>query len=128
MSMRMPVHVCMHMFQRHRTRRRAYELTDGRAIFASGSPFDPVQLNGREYGPGDIAMLDDDGWWMVDDRWSMMRMRASLRMTEMRSCHNAVDGGPGGRAGGWKDGRDQVCAEPVQQHVHLPWCRTRRHY
>ena len=34
------------------TASRAYEWSDGRAIFSSGSPFGPVEYNGRTYVPG----------------------------------------------------------------------------
>ncbi|MBA7620297.1 MAG: oxaloacetate-decarboxylating malate dehydrogenase [Calditrichaeota bacterium] len=34
------------------TAQQAYTLTDGRAIFASGSPFDPLTIDGRFFRPG----------------------------------------------------------------------------
>ncbi len=32
--------------------KQAYEWSNGAAVFASGSPFDPVEYNGRVYVPG----------------------------------------------------------------------------
>jgi len=34
------------------TAEEAYEATNGRAVFASGSPFDPVTINGQRFVPG----------------------------------------------------------------------------
>lgn len=36
------------------TPRQAYEWSDGQAIVATGSPFEPVELNGKVYIPSQV--------------------------------------------------------------------------
>jgi malate dehydrogenase (oxaloacetate-decarboxylating)(NADP+) len=36
------------------TPRQAYEWSDGNAIVATGSPFEPVELNGKTYIPSQV--------------------------------------------------------------------------
>lgn len=44
------------------TPRQAYEWTEGKAIVATGSPFDPVELNGKVFTPSQVrTALTDTG-------------------------------------------------------------------
>jgi len=40
------------------TPEEAYRWSNGAAVFASGSPFEPVTFNGKTYVPGQVRLLD----------------------------------------------------------------------
>lgn len=75
------------------TAEQAYEWSDGRAIFASGSPFDQVSLNGQLFSPGQgnnayvfpgvgLAAVACQAKYINDDMFLVAAKSLALQVTE----------------------------------------------